>query len=362
MRSFLCLATATLTLFIGLTGCAKEKAAAPFVAGTTPALLQTSLHGTAEGMRTWYETSNQIDAANPGFESLTHVPFDQLQCKNCHVDPNNCTECHVTRGDKPRDGKCLACHSRQEAEIEAGLSDVHRDHGMQCADCHRSNDAHGDGTRYSSMFQDRAIKPRCEDCHPADSLLARNPENTYHLEHVQSNRIVDCTGCHVQSVVTCYNCHFDEETTGGRGRAAERITGWKFLVRSSENGRVVPGNIQTLVYHDSLAFVALAPYFGHTISRNAITACADCHGNEYVTEYEQNHRITIATWDPFQNRLVVNKKGKGIIPVPEDWKTSLLFDFETYAPGTQNWQVARPDTVGKQILFAMPLPVLPHRF
>ncbi len=30
--------------------------------------------------------------------------------------------------------------------------------------------------------------------------------------------------------------------------------------------------------------------------------------------------------------------------------------------GTQNWQVARPDTVGKQILFAMPLPVMPHRF
>ena len=43
------------------------------------------------------------------------------------------------------------------------LKDIHFEKGMQCVDCHTSQDMHGDGNTYAQMTD--AIEIRCEDCH-----------------------------------------------------------------------------------------------------------------------------------------------------------------------------------------------------
>jgi len=43
------------------------------------------------------------------------------------------------------------------------LKDIHLERGMQCVDCHFSNDAHGDGNLYGETRA--AIEIACEDCH-----------------------------------------------------------------------------------------------------------------------------------------------------------------------------------------------------
>src|SRR5258708_17827655 len=43
------------------------------------------------------------------------------------------------------------------------LKDIHFEKGLQCVDCHTSQDMHGDGNTYAQMTD--AIEIRCEDCH-----------------------------------------------------------------------------------------------------------------------------------------------------------------------------------------------------
>jgi hypothetical protein len=50
------------------------------------------------------------------------------------------------------------------------LRDIHADYGMQCADCHFSQDAHGDGMLYGETAAAGEIQ--CEDCHGNADKLA----------------------------------------------------------------------------------------------------------------------------------------------------------------------------------------------
>jgi hypothetical protein len=360
---------AFLALFLGLsTGCSKRSSQEPETPREQDIVdkLTTSLHGTTRGMEYWY------GSAQGGFESLTQIPYDDLACKDCHVEPETCEFCHsgsAGAGALPspsqEDEDCYGCHSRQYAEFTRGVTDYHRDElGYQCRTCHKASDAHGDGNIYNSMFEPGAIKASCSEggCH--QSL----PSNTFHDYHGSSDPIapdMECAACHAQSVVTCYNCHFEYEVEGMGKFSYEQITGWKLLLRRDRgdgNLKIDAGNLLAVTYAGN-AFVALAPYHAHTIDRNAISSCEDCHNNEYVREYRDTGKINVVTWNETTGALEPNIKGKGIIPVPPDWRTSLEFDFVTYSempPAPPEWVRLIPGQVGKQMLFARPLEGLPQ--
>ncbi|MBD3334682.1 MAG: hypothetical protein GF355_04120 [Candidatus Eisenbacteria bacterium] len=352
-----------LALSVGLLGCDDDddNGGEPDVTEEIRQLIETSLHNTTDGMEYFYA------AENGGFEQMTGVGYDQLGCKNCHVEPEECGTCHVEDGDTPTADACFACHGRQNAEINHGFSDVHRDAGMTCADCHDGEDVHGDGNVYISMLEGNAIKARCENCHdPEDQEF---PDNSYHNLHVSGSPEIACSGCHMQSVVTCYNCHFDSEIDINTKIAYGQFKNWRLLLkRDRGNGEVIidSGNFQSLVFEDSLAFVAVAPYYAHTIASDAITSCDDCHDNEYVQEYNTNGTVTVATWNPDTQAMEPNIQGKGIIPVPPDWETALQFGFATMDPPPEspsdprNWVEIDPAEMETQMLFAEPLDAMPE--
>jgi len=298
----------------------------------------TSLHATAQGMKTWYAESNH------GFEEYTGVPYEQLPCKSCH-EPSatgGCASCHGSA--KPRygakvdaslTGVCGDCHSRQAAEA-AHFSDVHRDMGMDCMMCHTLEDVMGDGHIYSSMLEDGAIDATCEDCH---TTVVENP---YHIVHQET---VDCSACHVQSVVSCYNCHFETQVQLAQKVAYGQFKDFLFLI--NRDGKVHAGNFQA-VQHGDHTFVAMAPFLAHTIVKNA-RECTDCHGNAAVRDYLDDGVIDVVTWDDSIGGL---GHIEGVVPVPPDYQTTLRFDFvDLDRPGGKVWSFLEsgPDRI--QMLF-----------
>lgn len=289
-----------------------------------------SLHKTRAGKESWYA------AANGGFERLTEVPYDSLGCKDCHRSDMteeeweaqgstaSCDDCHR---DEPITGAtCLKCHGRQGAEkaqLAAGnqrVSDVHRDDlGMDCMACHTSGDVHGDGTAYDSMLADGAIDAKCENCHDPAALET----NAYHTRHLDD---IDCSACHTQSVVSCYNCHFDKQVEDHTKKIAYgQFTGFKLLM--NRGGKVTAATMMSLKYgsdDEAKTFVALAPYYGHTVKKDAVTSCDDCHGNPAVQSYKDTGTIQVVGWDEAEGKLV---PPQGIIPVPPDYETALKFSF-----------------------------------
>lgn len=174
----------------------------------------TSLHATREGKATWYS------AENGGFEALTGIPMTDLPCQQCHaatfangdpVDPEayepGCNDCHdfAGKGSTVEQQTCLGCHSRQGAEINLSnnpnlgplFSDVHRDRGMVCTDCHTQKEMHGDGNQYSSMLEPGATEAYCtnEGCHNVENL-DDSPEHAQHLDDIT------CSACHAKTVVS----------------------------------------------------------------------------------------------------------------------------------------------------------------
>ncbi len=277
-----------------------------------------SLHTMRKGMETWYV------AENGGFEGLTGVPYDELACKDCHRSdqPNweapNCKDCHETNDPETEQETCLKCHGRQAAEINTHqLTDVHRDAGMGCVDCHDFDDIHDDGVEYDSMFDPGTMDAKCEDCHTSV------PDNSYHGLH---DGTVDCSACHTQTVVSCYNCHFDSEVAGKGKVAYGQFKDWKFLL--NRDGKAYPGNIQALKFGKiedgtDATFVVIAPYYSHSVARKAVD-CDDCHGSELLNEYLSTGMIQVVKWNTGTRKL---EQATGIIPVPPDYETALQFDF-----------------------------------
>ena len=124
----------------------------------------TSLHaqGPSNGRENIYEDG-------PG--RLTKAPFRDLPCQNCHpetyadgtpVDEANyrpsCRDCHVDPAgyDEVPQERCLQCH-----EIGINRVSVHREAGLECMDCHTSNDVHGNGRIQETMYAPDAIEADC---------------------------------------------------------------------------------------------------------------------------------------------------------------------------------------------------------
>lgn len=302
----------------------------PVLASAQPANFGTSLHATRQGKATFYS------AANGGFEALSNVPIATLGCQKCHPDtlPNgtavdpatytpSCNDCHIVPGDEPTIGVCLKCHGRMQTEMMAfNLKDVHRDTlGFKCSDCHSTGDIHGDGTAYNSMFEPGAMDVDCINCH---TQLPSNPE------HNQHSGDIHCATCHMQTVVACYNCHFNSMTQAHIKRAYTKIRNFMLIGTRAKDNKIFPASFQSLYYHTpdgkDTTFYTIAPYFSHSITRHGRT-CSDCHDNANVQAYNTNGELWIAQWDNSQGALNVSS---GVLPIPPDWQTSLKLDFLDY--------------------------------
>ena len=320
---------------------------------------ETSLHRTGMGKQTFYN-----EVPNGGFETYVQVPYEELACRGCHTPglgfgtvkgERGCLSCHDT--DNPTlgakvesdnlNGVCGVCHSRQKAEaITWAYSDVHRDAGMGCMDCHSLGDVHGDGTTYASMLEEGAIDARCLNCH---TDLA---SNSYHNIHSET---VDCTACHVQSVVTCNNCHIETELETGAKLAYGQFRDWRFLL--NRDGKVHTGNYQSVVFEDK-AVVAFGPFYAHTIARKAVS-CGDCHGNESVEDWFDDGVIDVVTYDagigdPNGKNLTWRR---GVIPVPPNYfEGGMRFDFVTLTGvGSGQWEFVKTGADIYQLLYGTPL-------
>ncbi len=324
----------------------------PAVQQDPAATFPTSLHATREGKRTWYSKENG------GFETLTNIPIEQLGCLKCHpgtyadgskVDPAtytpSCKDCHVQPGDKVKQETCLKCHRRQAFEI-AHYSDVHREKKLECTSCHTTREMHGDGKIYKSWLEPGAMDASCEKCH---TKLAAN------TAHVVHEKTVHCTSCHSQTVISCYNCHFESEVAAGIKRTYGVMRDFALLLNRKGTDKVYSGTLMTLTYRGK-SFVALAPFRAHTITKQG-RDCMECHASEALKEYKSTGKITLSKWDG--SKLVF---AKGVIPIPPDWQKALQLDFVDYKgdpkdPQTDpaKWVFLKSGTDLVQMLYAEPL-------
>jgi hypothetical protein len=343
----------------------------------------TSLHATRPGKGYFYSQDRG------GFETLTGIPMTELACTNCHaptladgteVDGSvyepSCADCHIDP-DNPTsevaESICLACHSRQGAERSLAanadfpfanvLGDVHRDAGMVCTDCHDGDEMHGNGTSFNSMLDAGAPRPACADCH-VEGGSAPVPATTV-AEHATHLSTIDCDACHVQSVISCYSCHFETETQQHFKRfyGPPPRAGFVMLVNRTDRNKVSTATFQSLTY-DGNAFVTVAPYYAHTISRTGARQCGDCHGSTAAVSYKNNGYIDFALFD--EGAL---SGPSGLIPVPPDWTDPNIFrmDYVTYGPEnleatdppfiSTNWEELDPAQEMRQMLseFSTPL-------
>ena len=332
-----------------------------------------SLHGTRAGKDYWYS------AGNGGFEAFTNVPIDQLGCVECHgptdADGNahgaeytpGCVDCHPGNSgfspDSIEVAQCYSCHGRQKTEaMKLGYSDVHRDAGMPCWDCHTGNDMHGNsdpGIVYNSMLEPDAIEADCDDCHGNTIPL---PDHSGY-DPAAHNGKIHCTACHAQTVLSCYNCHFESQVESHVKRAKQPLHNFVILANRDKDGKVYPATFQSLTYQGN-AFTAFGPFTSHTITKDG-RGCADCHynfgqTNAAIEEYNQTGNIHFAKWSDEDSTL---SWLNGIVPMPYDYETSFKMDFITYNGATsepavpsKNWSSIGKDTWdGHQFFFASPL-------
>jgi Cys-rich repeat protein len=337
----------------------------------------TSLHdANFRGMEYFYS------ADQGGFESITGVPYgdDRLDCHVCHdksrfenADPpvewpgtDSCENCHVDPADPSQpvtEDICLGCHGRQKAEqTTMALTDVHRDAGFTCMNCHTANEMHGDGTVYNSILE--SPSPECADCHTEGGSAPVPPATiTEHATHAAN---IDCAACHMQSVMSCYNCHFDTQLAGAGKRAFGQRKDFLFLV--NRNGKVHGATFQSLVYEQN-TFNVIAPYYAHSITADGRN-CVDCHANfggdiPAITEYNATGTMTLTTWDDTAEGSARLTGPTGLIPVPPDWSTAFEFAWLDYT-GDPTTPVPETDPTlwvniengpasATQMLFATPL-------
>jgi hypothetical protein len=339
----------------------------------------TSLHeSNYPGQETFYS------AENGGFELVTGVPYDDLGCKNCHdrsrwedADPpqewpgtESCANCHEDLSNPSSgitDELCLGCHSRQSAEADI-FTDVHRDLGTECIGCHNlSVTFHGDGTEYTSFLEPGYPRAECEDCHVEGGAAPVPPADvTEHATHLEQ---IDCSACHMQSVIACYNCHFDSQLADASvERPFAEISDFVMLLNREGKDKVYGATFQSLV-NEQQTFVVVVPYYAHTISVQG-RICADCHANfggsiPAITEYNASGTMTITTWDETAEGAARITHLTGIIPVPGDWATAFQFAWLDYTgdpttPGEESdpalWELLEQGPAETtQMLFATPL-------
>ncbi len=329
----------------------------------------TSLHKTRAGKLYWYGT------ANGGFQTLTNVPIDSLQCQGCHGPTNadgqaytgtytpGCTDCHRTgifAKDSLSQDQCLGCHSRQKIEFATlGYGDVHRDRGMKCWDCHTSDDVHGGAATLNSMLEPGGITVDCEDCHKTTGGTAPLPSHAAYDPHAGK---IHCTACHARTVTTCFSCHLESQIKTMK-RHRQVLHDFVILGNRAKDNKVYPVTFQSLTYN-GLAWIAFGPFTSHTIDSTG-RGCPACHNNmggtnAAITQYNATGAMKFVTWNPADSTL---SWIHGIIPLPSDYTRSFRMDYLTYngnpsdpVVSTKNWSpIGKQLADGSHMLFGTPL-------
>jgi hypothetical protein len=305
-------------------GCADLDDPPRFAAGSEPeAVFPTSLHATAEGMRTMFTSAD-------GFGTFSGVDYESIGCKDCHAaggpPRDTCESCHGE--NDPRDNAtCLGCHSRQaKLNVALAVPDYHLNTlGMKCADCHAGTDVHGTGEALASQWDNGGIQAKCEGCHVE---ISPTRAHTVHGDRLH------CSACHTATVVSCYNCHFDTFLAGGGKKAAGALKDWVFLINDNA-GRVRAATFQSLTYEaggtTSDTFVGWAPFEAHSVTKVG-RPCAACHGssvNAAIQDYVANDKITITWWNAGKLEHM-----KGVIPIVEG---KMELQFLSYNSTTGTW-------------------------
>lgn len=336
------LISAALTLLISCAGMFSGNGQNPAQTQGPVLTIPGSLHGTAAGMRWWYERPS-------GLGSLTNVAFNQTSCSQCHV--KGCGDCHSAGGSGPVNQPvvCMSCHSRGDAGYKMGDADVHFTAGMVCSDCH-ANDIHGhDATSYNTRFDAGAVSASCEGCH-IDGSAPKPPDDTFHTQHGDK---VGCDACHLKTQTTCYNCHVDSLIADNETKTYNTFSDFVILL-NDENGQVHAGTYQTVVQNGK-TFVAFAPYQGHEISAVGRT-CGDCHSSARMTELKDTGKIVMTSWDPTNDPQTDKPVGivhtTGVIPFAPD---KFEFQFVNFDKATGEWSPLSTVTDGMQYEFCSPL-------
>ncbi len=178
-----------------------------------------SLHSTLSG----FETALTARGGDLRQGSALALAVER-NCKVCHT---TCGGCHVSRPDAFDGGlaaehdflsgpeltqNCLTCHGATVGEEYFGLAegaqpDIHKEMGMECADCHKSA-IHSSGEVASHRY-DNPAGASCEDCH--ERVMGREGENAYHQLH---EGILSCQVCHSMQYKNCYGCHLEPSEEG----------------------------------------------------------------------------------------------------------------------------------------------------
>ena len=295
------------------------------------ATLPSSLHGTTGGMQWWYEQAD-------GFGPYSGVSYADAGCGHCHV--STCDECHAdAAGTQPavEPDACRACHGRINKEAQLGLSDVHFDNGMVCSKCHSSDEVHGDSNQYNSMFSPGAMDTKCENCHT---------ELSDNAEHNQHGADFHCDSCHLDTVITCYNCHFETLLKAHKKKAAGAFKDYIILL-NDQNGKVRAGTYQSVVYEDK-TFVAFGPYHSHTVTADGRT-CNECHNSDRMLELRDTDKVVMTQWDDKERKV---RHTKGVIPFVPD-----KFEFQFVTLDGDTWVPLTTETGRLQYKFCTPLTV-----
>lgn len=331
----------------------------------------TSLHALRGGKPYFYNTVPNGGAG--GFETFTGVPINTLGCVECHdaVDANGntyptnyipgCVDCHATN-TPPSPGPvtqndCLGCHSREKAIITLNIPDVHRTAGKTCMFCHKSNDVHGNGTTYNSMFEPGAISADCSNsgCHAG--YTHTNPSVDPHGGKLH------CTSCHASSNLACYSCHFESQVQTHLKRPQRQITGFVMLVNRTKDNKVHPATFQNITYQGK-AGIVIGPSVAHTIVKTGARTCANCHQNlggsiPSITDYNADGIMKFARWNTADSTLSWHQ---GVVPIPIDYAQSIKMDYLTYtgnvadpvAP-SKKWSIVKETPDQFQIMYCTPL-------
>lgn len=190
------------------------------------------------GVRT--TTGAPVPVEAPGTMSTGfHQALQQQSCLACHSDHRTPTPTHFSHSLLPTETaqRCAACHS-------APTTDLHRDLGTSCQQCHTTE--HWLPATFDHALLSTTKLQRCESCHarPDDSFhrqsgsscvqchvpAAWKPSTFKHDQFFVLDRDhnVACATCHASAVdgqtdfkrYTCFGCH--EHTPANiRGEHAE---------------------------------------------------------------------------------------------------------------------------------------------
>lgn len=330
-----------------------------------PANLPTSLHGTRQGKATFYYGTQE----EPGAFDMIGVEIAELGCQNCH--PGNftyqngetfteetynklsCNNCHDANFQVAQPDACKACHGRISKQEQLGITDIHQtQYGMKCTNCHKTGDIHGDGHSYTNMFDeadlgngqyDYPIDADCSDCHSGDNAP---PANAAHNQHGED---IHCSTCHTGQVISCYNCHFNQQIDRHQKIPYGVLKGFTIIAHrtgSKYNGKIWPVSFQSLYYKTpegkDTTFVTFVPYYSHNVlPKEQAKTCSDCHNNANVQEYNTNGVLYIAKWNNETNKI---EGITGIVPMPENYKDVFKMDFVVQDTATKIWSPVGEDT------------------